>query len=412
MITIGKPYLVEKGNETFLISKMSDDSRNDSIDLWYSVSATYGSGLSAERADAFLLLVLHIAMKTGQDILVKAPVSAKLLFNIENTIQPLFVKAYSGVKHVRIQAEAVGRADWNTKAVGCCCSLGVDSFSSFLKHMDEKVVDGYRITHLTLFNCGQLGDSDLEGAEKNLRETIVNLKPFADEVGLPIVSVNSNINELYLKYDVTLLQSFVLRTASCALALQKLFGKYVYSSSYSVSDFLMSSEDESHMEAAFAPLLGSENLEFILSNPAMKKEEKTEYLSAHPITSRYLDVCWAAQWAYGFVNNQSVFEEKVNKNCGKCDKCLRTILTLDLLGRLSQYEELFDMDYYRKNKDKYILKVIRLKDSNVFYRELSELINEKNIPLSFRSRVFIYDTPMNKMIRIPYNILSAIKHKI
>lgn len=412
MITISKPQLDPAVGECGGVSSFISDDSGKAIKVWYSVEKEYQQYLCSERADAFLLLVLHIAMKTGQDIVVEAPVSAKLLFNIENTIQPLFVKAYKGVKHVGIHAEAVGRADWNTTAVGCCCSLGVDSFSSFLKHMDENVVDGYRITHLTLFNCGQLGDTDLAGAEKNLRETIANLKPFADEVGLPLVSVNSNVNELYLKYDVTLLQSFVLRTASCALALQKLFGKYVYSSSYSVSDFLMSSEDESHMEAAFAPLLGSENLEFILSNPAMTRVEKTEYLSTYPITSRYLDVCWAAQWAYGFVNNQTVFEEKVNKNCGKCDKCLRTILTLDLLGRLSEFENLFDMDYYRRNKDKYIFKVIRLKNSNVFYREMSELIMEKNIPLSFRSRVFMYDTIINKIIRIPYNLLSVIRRKI
>lgn len=412
MITIGKPYLKEKENETFLVSHYCDDNKKVEMDVWYSVSNTYGGGLAIERADAFLLLVLHIAMKTGQDVQVNAPVSSKLLFNIENTIQPLFIKAYDDVKHVNIKAKAVGRAEWNTNAVGCCCSLGVDSFSSFLKHMDNGVIDGYKITHLTLFNCGQLGDTDLKGAENNLRETINNLKPFAEDVGLPIVAVNSNVNELYLKYDVTLLQSFVLRTASCALALQKLFSKYVYSSSYSVSDFLMSSEDESHMEAAFAPLLGSENLEFILSNPAMTRVEKTAYLSAHPITSKYLDVCWAAQWAYGFVNNQSVFNEKVNKNCGKCDKCLRTILTLDLLGRLNKYEHLFDMDYYNRNKNKYIFKVIRLKDKNVFCREMSELIREKNIPLSFLSRVFMYDTIINKMIRFPYNVLSAIRHRI
>lgn len=370
MIKISYPTIEEKGIETFLTASIVDEKKNKEFITWYSVDTSYGSILSVDCADAFVLLMLHIAMRSGQDIVSEAPVSAKLLFNMENTIQPLFLKSIPDLSHINISAPVKHVKECGA-AVGCGCSLGVDSFSSFLKHFEGDVIEGYKVTHLTLFNCGQLGNSDLVGAEKNLRDTVNNLKPFAKEVGLPIVAVNSNLNELFLDGDVTLLQSFICRTASCALALQKLFGKYVYSSSYSVENFQISESDESHMEAAFVPLLGTENLEFILSNPCMTRVEKTEYLSRFPITTKYLDVCWAAQFANSKVKGADIFTKEFVKNmkkrnCGRCEKCMRTILTLDLIGRLHSFEDIFDLEYYNKNKDWYIFRVVRGRKDNVF----------------------------------------------
>jgi len=395
--------------ETFLTAKIVDEKKNKEFITWYSVDKQYGTFLSNECADAFVLLMLHIAMKSGQDIVSEAPVSGRLLFNIENTIQPLFLKSIPDLRHINISAQVKHFVESGT-AVGCGCSLGVDSFSSFLKHFEGDVVEGYKVTHLTLFNCGQLGDRDLVAAEKNLRDTVNNLRPFADEVGLPIVAVNSNLNELYLDGDVTLLQSFICRTASCALALQKLFGKYVYSSSYSVENFQISGDDESHMEAVFVPLLGTENLEFILSNPCMTRVEKTEYLSRFNITKKYLDVCWAAQFANSEIKGTDFFTKEFvknmkKKNCGRCEKCMRTILTLDLFGRLQDFEGVFDLDYYKDNKDLYIYRCIRDRKENVFWNELANIIEKKNIPITWKAKIYLKNDFFSRICRCFYEFM-------
>ena len=382
MITIGQPYIEKRGQEVYLLSLIQDEVRQRELEVWYSVDEKYGEYLCSDYADCFLLLVLQLAMNTGQDIRVKSPVSSRLLFNLENTVQPLLAKTSPKFKHIRIEATPATQPHYHAAGVGCCCSLGIDSFASFLKQMAEETPDSYHVTHLTLFNSGQLGYRDVKGTERSFRETVMNLRSFAEEVGLPIVAVNSNLNELYHDGGLTIVQSVVFRTISCAMALQKLFGKYTFASSYPIDKFVMCYEDCSHMESAFVPLLSTENTEVVLSQPTMTRVDKTAYVSRHPITYRYLDVCWAGQMTYGDANFSKFYEEKKNTNCGRCDKCLRTILALDLLGELQKYEGQFDLAFYRSHKDWYIAKVLVGRDSNIYYGELAELLMQKGYVVS------------------------------
>lgn len=387
MITISQPYIEHRGEESFLLSKVVDEANHKDGLVWYSVEKQYGQYLCDEVADAFVLVMLQLAMKTNQDIKVEAPVSSRLLFNIENTLQPLFVKAFAGFHHVKVMAQSAVENNYHGTAVGCGCSLGVDSFSALLKHLSTDVPENYRATHLALFNCGQLGDVDLKGAEENFHTTVASLQPFIEEVKLPLVAVNSNLNELYVDSEVKLLQSFVNRTVSCVLALQKLFGKYVYASSYSVEQFEFSPKDESHMETAFVPLLGTESTELILTPSVMTRVEKTEYLSQFDITYRYLDVCWAAQMKYCSDNNPTLLETKTKKNCGRCIKCMRTLLTLEILGKIDKYKEIFDIEEYYKKKKWFICDVARTHQTNIFSAELLDLMKRTHYPLPFKAKV-------------------------
>ena len=45
-------------------------------------------------------------------------------------------------------------------------------------------------------------------------------------------------------------------------------------------------------------------------------------------------------------------------NCGKCEKCVRTLLGIDALGALDNYAEVFDIDYYRKHKKWYLQQML------------------------------------------------------
>lgn len=417
MITIGRPYIEEREGGAFLIASVKDDVRQREMEVWYSVNKEYGGYLCDKLADAFLLLVLQLGMSTGQDIKVEAPVSARLLFNLENTVQPLFAKALPGFRHIKIEAAAETETLYKGMGVGCCCSLGVDSFSSFLKHFSSDVIEGYRVTHLTLFNSGQLGYEDIAGAENKFYETVRSLKPFADEVGLPIVAVNSNLNSLFLDSGLTILHTFVNRTLSCAMALQPLFGKYVFSSSYSVEQFEMSEVDESHMESAYVPLFSTNNMEIILSNPGMTRVEKTKFLSQFPITTKYLDVCWASQMAYGKWKDAGLklLEGKTKRNCGRCNKCLRTMFTLDLLGRLEAYEGQFHTEYYKAHKDEYMAKVLVNKGDNIFYEELKELISSTGYKPSskVRHKIFFIKHPyIEKVYKKTRKVIKRLSKKI
>lgn len=389
MITISHPFIEKREKKAYLISKIKDENRSIESELWFSVDEVYKDYLCDDYADCFLVCLLLIAIRTEQDIKVEAPVSRKLLFNIQNTMIPLFMNIFTPPtsKVIKIIAEAKDDILYKAKGVGCGCSLGVDSLSSFLKHYGDNVMDGYKVTHLTLFNSGQLGDYDLEGVEENFRKSVEELKPFSEAVNLPVVAINSNLNSFYRYCGVSLLQSFVNRTVCCALALQKLFGKYVYASSYTIKQFNFSTVDQSHMEATYAPLFSTENMELILSNPMLTRVEKTDFISKSPLTPRFLQVCWAEQTALEVWHNTTFLEGKTKKNCGWCDKCLRTLLTLEVLGRnLDEYGGQFELSKYYEHRDKYIEKVFKEYKSNIFYEEMVELMISKKYPLSPKVR--------------------------
>lgn len=384
MIRIEHPYLELHGKETFLCAKIKDELRDKEYLTWYSVDKEYGQYLCDDRADAFLLVVFMIAMKSGQDIQIDAPVSTKLLFHLNNTIQPLFTKIIPGSKIISIYAQPGDLTIFEGNAVGCGCSLGVDSLSAFYKHCDNSVDRSYRVSHLALYNSCQFGYTDLEETEKAFKAAVNDLQSFSDETGLPIVAVNTNLNELYLNSGFTTAASrFIPSTISCTLALQKLWGKYVFASSYSITEFMISQADHSHSESAFVPLLSTESTEIILSSAVMTRVEKTDFIRHFPLTAQYLDVCWADQMKRGKKGDDRWLKDKTKKNCGWCDKCLRTLFTLELLGEdITAYDSLFDLDKYYKNKEDFIKTVYLNRDTNIMYQEIYELILRVNYPIS------------------------------
>ena len=383
MIVVEHPVIECKANETLLKANIKNEIFGSDFQLWFAVDKLYGEYLCDDRADAFLLAVLMAAMKSHQDIRIQAPVSRKLLFNINNTLQPLFTKMIPKSCCIRIEAQGGYCSTLQGRAVGCGCSLGVDSLSSLYKHLEENVVDGYRVSHLALFNSGQLGYMDKERNEQAFRRAVESIIPFANEINLPIVAVNTNLNELFVKAGFkTALCRILVSIICCPLALQKLFGKYVFASSYSIEDFKISQKDQGYTEAVVAPLLSTESTEIILSGAVMTRVEKTDYIRKNPLTKKYLDVCWAEQLASSACHQVKWLTDKTKKNCGWCDKCLRTLFTMELLGEdIREYEEIFDLKKYYAHKEEFIKTVLLKRNENAFYREIYNLMMEKKFEI-------------------------------
>lgn len=379
MITIHQPRIETKGDKAILLADVVDEQRDWNTPIGYEVPTEYKPYLCAETADAFLVMILPIAVKTEQDIRIESALSCKLFFNVINTLEPLYRKYLGASKQIHIEAQSLTTKQYGGKGVGCGCSLGVDSLSSIFFHLSNETPQDYKVTHLALFNCGQLGDYDLEKVEQNFRNSIEDTRAFARDINLPILPVNSNLNSFYQYSGVTLLQSYLLRTISCALALQKLLGKYVFANGHSIESFMFGGQDSGAMESAIIPLLGTEALETILSSPLASRVAKTDYISKQVLTPRHLKVCWAEQTAYEIWHNTTFLENKTKLNCGWCDKCLRTLLTLEILqGDISMYGELFDLSKYEEHKPEFLRKVFQQQDRNDFYKEIVELIAEKN----------------------------------
>lgn len=390
MITISKPYIETHGQKACLCSNIYDEGRNKDYLIWFSVENDYRDYLCPENADAFLLLSLMVAIQSHQDIKVEAPVSRRLLFNLNNYVVPLFMRIIPRGRIINIEAEELNSTVFDAHGVGCGCSMGVDSLAALFTHLRKETIDGYRITHLATFNAGHFGYLDQNEAEIAFNKGIEELRPLSEELGLPIVAVDSNLNEFFLDSNIKNLKSrFIPSTISCVLALQKLFGKYVFASSYCIDDFEISQIDHSHAEAAFVPELSTESVEVILSCANLTRVEKTDFIRSNPLTSKYLNVCWADQWANGARHDKRFLSGKTKLNCGWCDKCLRTLFTLELLGEdICKYGGIFDLDKYYQHKQEFIETVYLSRNQNVLYREIYRLMTSTNQDkLPFRIRV-------------------------
>lgn len=200
------------------------------------------------------------------------------------------------------------------------------------------------------------------------------VRSFADEVGLPVVSLESNFSLLYKDFDFD--ASGDLRNFSAALSLQKLFKIYLYGSSFPIADFKFDRDQTGYYESLIAPLLSTNNTEIVIANPDMSRIDKTKYVVDNKMVHKYLYVCWKELIANRWPESEVAKVKDLHLNCSRCDKCKRTLLAIDLLGKLDKFEGIFDIPYWKKVKDSYIAKVISNKNNNAFYKDLFSLMNE------------------------------------
>ncbi len=388
MIYIKKPQIELKADSAYLSALVCDEKKGKNYNLWFSVERKYLEFLNDEIADPFLVIVLQIAMLSNQDIVSESPVSERLLFNIVNGVMPILNKLYPDNKQIHITAPTIATTFRGT-ANGTGCSFGVDSFSAIIDLMSDKLPEQNRLTHLALFNSGQHGDTNLEGAEKQFLIDVEAVREPAKEMGLDVVGINSNINELFKEYKYPLLHRFVITTCAFPLTLQKLFKSYTYASSYPIDNFSMNPEDVSHAEYALVPLFSTESTGLHNSNPTYTRVEKTKILSKSDVAKRHLNVCWSNQ-LHNMYGTDVYLKGKTKLNCGICDKCIRTLFTLEVIGKIGDFEDIFDIDAYRSYRTKYLVKLLSQKKNDIFLKEIYNEMKEQHFPIPFKVRLMSF----------------------
>jgi hypothetical protein len=246
------------------------------------------------------------AMNTGEDITVAAPVSAKLAGAIPN-IQATLAGWYPELRRVHFTAPTYQLiTNQKPRGVGCFFSGGVDSFYSAITHADE--VDTLIFVH----------GFDVPLANVRLRERVsTQLRAAAASLGKRLVEVETNAREILDPYGNWGTHTHGSALASVAHLLSGMIGKvYVPSSACRDEVFPWGSH------AALDPLWGSEALEVVYDIDDATRADKTFAIARHDAALKHLRVCWQnAEGAY---------------NCGRCEKCMRTMVTLQVAGALER----------------------------------------------------------------------------
>ena len=376
MIQLEKPTISRSGQYVYLSSHCKDDVNGIDTDIWYRTKSDWGEYFTDEIADAFVLLALLPAIKTGQNIKVYGGISSDLRYRLDTSLLYLFHHLYNAdCQHIiSIETDGIIDVPYHGNAVACGCSLGVDSLSAIKRHCDKNIPVPFQLTHLTFFNIGALGEHNLDEANEDFKKELPIIKSFSDRLGLPLVTIESNSCLLFSK-DFDFQNTHTLRNACAVLTMQKLFGKYFYASSYPLENAKVSTESIAFMDAFLLPLLSNTNVTFYCADGDKTRIQKTEYIASDSISQDYLYVCWKDIFSNGNPSYRKEMDSIPFRNCTRCDKCLRTALTLDVLGVLNSYSKLFDLEYYYSQKQSYIYQVLSQRGDNPMYAQIASLIN-------------------------------------
>lgn len=283
-------------------------------------------------ADVFLACTLVPSMKIGNPVNVNYGISP-LLSNSINNIQDILSRWYPELKKISINSNIRNECE-NKKATACFFTGGVDSFYTLLKHNSE--IDKIIYVH----------GFDLWLHEAGFREMVSKrINQIAKELNKEIIEVETNILDFSNKICDWAGQYYGSALSSVAILLSKVIGKIYIASSLN-TDVLY--PRGSHPSLDY--LWGTNEIKIIHDGCESTRLKKVKEISKSEIAMRHLRVCLDRR--HGLYN------------CSKCEKCIRTMLSLYIAGALDKSST------FEKNISPELFSNIKMTDNSlIFARE-------------------------------------------
>jgi hypothetical protein len=222
----------------------------------------------------------------------------RLAGNLE-TIRDIFANWIHGYK-VPLKFEISSDVSAPAKGVSLFFSCGVDSFYSLIQHRDE-------IENLVLIHGFDVPLSD----SKTFELTEARAREAANHFGKRLIVVRTNLHFEQPSVPGGWVMYGGAALVAVALALEPNHGKIYIASSHTYDDLCPWG---SH--PLLDPLWSTEAVQ-IVHDGVETRMNKLRVVVQHPEVLSRLRVCW---------------ENQGNYNCGRCEKCVRTMLALRALG--------------------------------------------------------------------------------
>tara|TARA_B100002019_G_scaffold278197_1_gene278778 strand:- start:589 stop:1770 length:1182 start_codon:yes stop_codon:yes gene_type:complete len=373
-------------NEVILEATISHDQKKSN--LWYSFDKSVVDFLTIEKHDGFLVGSLLLAMKIGSDIYIEGKLSPKLYYNLTNYFIPITLSLIPSLNNVRIFHKGFINSRQYKHGAGVMTgfSAGIDSFCTVYDHLHRDIQDEYRITHFLFNNVGSHGDGEKGKELFNSRFNLI--KGFCDEEAVPILKVNSNLNQIL---DLDFQLTHVTRNVSVALLLQGLIGKFYYASTFKYEDCnIRETYDFAYADPFSLHLLSTESLECISTGCQYSRVDKTKKVACLKSSYKWLNVC--------------VDPLKDGTNCSACWKCSRTLFTLELIKKINNYESVFNLSNWHKFKKWYFrTTILNYRINDPFTKEIRDLAYEMKYRFKVIDRLYglilsLVPTKINRII--------------
>ncbi len=287
------------------------------------------------------------AMKLGQDMVVEADLSPRLLYNLRNDLMALFRSYEPTLQPVRIEAgmSAGQHAPRARRGVATGFSGGVDSFCTTMLYDGPDVPEQLRLNTLAIFHVGAFGPTSDPASEGPYEKASQEARDYAAHKGYRFCRVSANMTEVFDAAGVTGAKGFVktvgLRNVAAAMVLQGGLSAYLPSSSVAIHEVHCGpGYYTGSFEPVSLPLLSTERLHLQSAGAGVPRFAKTAMIAENPDTYTRLNICVAS------MEKRTAGQAL---NCGQCWKCLQTMVTLETTGHLDRYDAVFDLGQYRRN---------------------------------------------------------------
>jgi len=314
---IHRPKKTISGDRVRISAFIESESRPKLSDtLWFDLPSEFSEDISAQ-SNAFAAISMLPSMVLGEDLIVRGQLSPKLfhgLYQYQKIFHGWFPHMFKPVD-IRCQDLAAETVDRTTQAEAAAFSGGIDSFYTLLRHSPAPGAgQDAGIRYLLLIGGFDIPLNDV----RTFAAVKAAYKELAASRGLVLIDILTNFKKTGLAGTAPWILVGGSVLGAVAHVLSPKFFRYYIASSHKLEDDFHTS-----VHPTADPLLSLDNMEVIHDHPA-SRVVKTRLVAMEPHSYRYLRVCWE--------NKDGI------NNCCRCQKCIRTMLTLDLIGALGRYE--------------------------------------------------------------------------
>ena len=272
-------------------------------DYWFEIPAYYDPSSSG---NPWLAILLPIAAKLGEDLIIPLAVDPALVRGAESALR-LWAQWQKDMQIISITTGPLQVVPLQDHTSASFFSAGVDSTFTVLRRPDVKnwvTVQGF--------------DMPVYKTEE-FAQHCTRLARMAKHYGATFIPVVTNIRETRWKEAHWELVSHGPALAAVALMFENHFHEVLIPASY---DFTCLDPWGSH--PLLDPLFSTVRTQIVHEGTAYTRTEKIEYLCGDKKALSELHVC----------NSGADSKGQDHRNCGRCQKCYRTMIALELFGKL------------------------------------------------------------------------------
>lgn len=276
--------------------------------LWYRVPAEYGSFLT-KTSEPFVLSALFGAMHEATDLYVHGQVSPSLLQNLEEFQQVW--SCWRPDRYTRVEIKADVERDQpetsNSDGAIVAFSGGVDSCFTAWRHCTG--------------SCGRLRRNlgaavlvhgfDIPIEEKEAFNRVAEKSnKMLEGLSIEMITIATNFRQLGDDWG----DAHGAAVASCLMLLQTGYGIGLIASTEPYNGLVLPWGSNPISDG----LLSSDAFQTVHDGAAFTRSDKIRELLNWPEALQYLRVCWQGK--------------QRDRNCSRCEKCIRTILNFRSIG--------------------------------------------------------------------------------